>query len=414
MDFNFGYDQNDTSVETNSDKKDDVNKDVTNIATGEKDNDNVDNVDPFDNNNNNNNESKDDEKDKSKQYEKGTTIEVDNKKYVVDENGNLLDDEGNIFKEAKDVKAWLDSFEEIEEDNNLINIKNIQEALGIDITDDNDKVIEFENTPEGIKSYVQAVIESAREENYQTAINSLYQKYPFVNDMINYYVTNGNSLKGYNEVPDRSNITIKDDDETQQEFIIRTAWKEQNRKGNVDSYIEYLKSSGTLFDTAKEELIGLQESDAQRKAELEKEAERIEEERIKKLEAYWNGVHEVINNRNIAGYKIPDSIIVNRNGQKFSVTPEDFFNYIYRVDENGKSAYEKDLAKETAESRRDDEILRAYLKFTGGNYSNLVNMAINEEKVKTLKYRAKERANNTIVRINKPQKDNKKDFDFGY
>ena len=81
-------------------------------------------------------------------------------------------------------------------------------------------------------------------------------------------------------------------------------------------------------------------------------------------------MHDVIKNRNIAGYQIPENIIISRNGEKISASPEDFFNYIYRVDENGQSAYVKDLLQETPESRRDDEILRAYLKFVGGNYSN--------------------------------------------
>lgn len=145
------------------------------------------------------------------------------------------------------------------------------------------------------------------------------------------------------------------------------------------------------------------------------EAEKKENEHIKRLENYWNGVHEVVKNRQIAGYQIPESIIINRNGQKLSVTPEDFFNYIYRVDKDGKSDYEKDLAAETPESRRDDEILRAYLKFVGGNYSNLVGMAINKEKVNTLKLKAKER-NSTSVRINRPNNADSKNkkLDFGY
>ena len=67
------------------------------------------------------------------------------------------------------------------------------------------------------------------------------------------------------------------------------------------------------------------------------------------------------------------------------------------------------------ESRRDDEILRAYLKFVGGNYSNLVDMAINNEKVTKLKLRAKER-NSTSIRINRPKTTSQKgvNIDLGY
>lgn len=348
--------------------------------------------------------------------EAGIIIEVGEEKYTVDANGNLVDKDNNIFKEAKDVKAWLAEFDKIEDDDkDAISISSIQEAVGIEITDDNDKPIEYENTPAGIKAYIDAVIETAKEEQQEVAINTLYQKYPILSDVLNYYIANGNSLEGFGEIPDRSDITVDDSNEKQQEAIIRTAWSEQGRKGDVESYINYLKSSGILAATAKEELAALQEADAQYRKELEEEAERKENERIAKLEKYWNDVHDVIKTRQIAGYQIPEQIIINRDGQKLSVTPEDFFNYIYRVDKDGHSAYERDLAKQTPESRRDDEILRAYLMFVGGNYSNLVNMAINKEKVATLKLKAKER-NGSTVRVTKPNTTGSKgsNIDLGY
>lgn len=432
MDLDFGYSQNGNGGGAGSGDGNGNGDQSTNLNTGKIDHDtNGTPVDDIDDNGGDesgkdtkpNNSDKDGDgdgnnegNDSNANLEAGTSIEVGEDTYTVDENGNLLDKNGNIFKEAKDVKAWLDEFENVTDtDKDSISIENIQEAIGVQITDDNDKPVEFENTPEGIKAYVDAVIETAKEEHFETAINTLYQKYPILNDVLNYYIANGNSLEGFGEVPDRSNITIDDSNEAQQEAIIRTAWEEQGRKGDVESYIAYLKSSGTLLATAKEELTGLQEADAQYRKQIEEEAERKETERLQKLENYWNGVHDVIKSRSIAGYQIPESIIINRNGQKLSVTPEDFFNYIYRVDKDGKSAYERDLATETVESRRDDEILRAYLKFVGGNYSNLVDMAINKEKVNRLKLKAKER-NTSTVRISKPKANTNKgtNIDLGY
>lgn len=431
MDLDFGYDPSKTgnntgegnengnggtstdittgkvNTDTNGVPADDIND---NNGDGNKGDSNKDNGNKNDNNGDDNKNTN-----LENHLEAGTSIEVGENTYTVDEQGNLVDKDGNIFKEAKDVDAWLKEFDKIENTEDEININTIQDAIGIQITDDNDKPIEFENSIEGIKSYINAVVETARDEHYETAINTLYQKYPILNDVLNYYLANGNSLEGFNEIPDRSGITINDSDEAQQEAIIRTAWKEQGRKGDVESYLQYLKSSGTLLATAKEELAALQEADAQYRKEIEEEAERKENERIKRLEDYWNGVHDVIKSRNIAGYQIPETIVINRDGQKISVTPEDFFNYVYRVDNDGLSAYERALAAETPESRRDDEILRAYLKFVGGNYSNLVSMAINKEKVATLRLKAKER-NTTTVRVTKPQQTGVKgtDIDFGY
>ena len=440
MDLDFGYGQNGNGNGAGSDNGNSNGDQTTNLNTGKIDHDTngvpTDDIDgngggdggdgtkpdntgkngDGDKSGNGNKDGNKDGDGTNANLEAGTSIEVGEDTYTVDGNGNLLDKNDNIFKEAKDVKAWLDEFENITDaDKDSISIETIQEAVGVQITDDDDKPVEFENNPEGIKAYIDAVIETAKEEHFETAVNTLYQKYPILNDVLNYYIANGNSLEGFGEVPDRSGITIDDSNEAQQEAIIRTAWEEQGRKGDVESYIAYLKSSGTLLATAKEELVGLQEADEQYRKNIEEEAEYKEAERLQRLENYWNSVHDVIKNRTIAGYQIPESIIISRNGQKLSVTPEDFFNYIYRVDKDGKSAYERDLATETPESRRDDEILRAYLKFVGGNYSNLVDMAINNEKVNRLKLKAKER-NTSTVRISKPKTNTNKgtNIDLGY
>lgn len=436
MDTDFGYSGASKANDADSANKNDSN-DVTNLDTGkvEHDKEGVPPEDLDDSAEDKNKANKDGKQDDDKEGKDkkdgdgegegnkegernltpGTTITIGETSYKIDENGNVLDTNGNIFKEAKDVNAWLDEFESIEDSGNELSIDAIKDAIGIDVTDENDKPIKFDNTIEGVKAYVDAVIESSKQEHYETAINTLYQKYPILNDVLNYYIANGNSLEGFNETPDRSNITIDDSNEEQQISIIKAAWKEQGRKGDVEGYINYLKSSGTLLATAKEELAGMQEADEERRKMVAAEAERKEAERIKELQEYWNGVHDVVKSRKIAGYQIPESIVISRNGQKISATPEDFFNYLYRIDQEGKSAYERDLEKETAESRRDDEILRAYLKFVGGNYSNLVSMAINKEKVNELRLKAKNRKQ--TVRITRPADDSTKrngTIDFGY
>lgn len=413
MDMDFGYGQNGNANGSGSDGKSEQNQDVTNLDNGQVENPNGGeniNEPPAGKEKDENNEN-----DNPTKLEEGTTLEIGDAKYTVDKDGNVIDSNGNIFKEAAQVSEWMKEFDNVEENTSDISIDSIKAAIGIEITDDNDKPIVFDNTVEGIKSYVDSVIETSKQEHYDTAINTLYQKYPIVKDVINYYVANGNSLEGFGQVPDRSGIEIDDNNEAQQEQIIRTAWSERNQRGDVNSYINYLKSSGTLLATAKEELDGLKEADAQYKRDIEAKAAAEEKERVETLERYWNGVHDIVKSRKIAGYQIPESIVITRNGQKLSVTPEDFFNYIYRVDKEGKSAYERDLETETPDARRDDEILRAYLKYVGGNYSNLVDMAINEKNVATLKLRAKQH-NASAIRVTKPKstKSDEANIDLGY
>lgn len=418
MEFEFGYHQNDNSSNTNSDNTNDENVQPTNIDTGGIEHE-VNGV-PADNVNETDVTQNDSDStvanDTKNNLVSGTSIEVGDETYTVDDNGNVIDKNGNVFKEASEVQKWLEGFDNIDETiDGDISINAIQEAIGMNFVDDNNNPIEFENSIEGITNYVNNVIESSRDEHYEAAINTLYQRYPIIEDVLNYYIANGNSLDGYGDVPDRSNIVVDENNESQQEAIIRLSWQEQGRKGDVDNYLNYLKTSNSLYSAAVEELENIQAQDAAYKEELAQQAAAIEEQEMKEMQNYWSNIYDTINSRKLAGYTIPESIIINRNGNTYSVTPDDFFNYIYMVDENGKSAYAYDLEKEDIQSRQEDELLRAYLKFVGGNYSNLVDVAINEDKVNKLKLRSKER-NSSTIRINKPKANINKgtNIDLGY
>lgn len=414
--FGFGG----SNVDDPNDKPQDVNDETNKGGDGNEpdptdlgDLDNKKEPDNKDKGSNGDNNDNDDDKDGKIDLSEGQVVEIGDDSYTVDKEGNLVDKDGNIFKEAKDVQDFLKEFEVNDTDSDEeLNIDNIQKALGIELTDDNDKPIQFENTVEGVKSYVNSVIEAQKKDIAEAAVAAIFTKYPVVEEFINYYIANGESYEGFGQTPDRSNITIDDNNEAQQENIIRTAWKERNMTGDVESYIQYLKASNILAATARTELKALQESDKQKRDEYEKEAKRVEEEKAKSLKEYWDGVANVITSRKIAGYEIPEQILITRDGKKLTATPKDFFNYVYQVDKDGKSAYAKDFAKLTPEQKRDDEILRAFLTFTGGTYANLIDMAIKEEKIKTLKLHAKEQKKTSVRIKSAAKKGNNLDFGF--
>lgn len=343
----------------------------------------------------------------------GAEFEIDGTKYLVDTEGNLVDESGNIFKKKDELKDFFDSLNQSDEDDkNQISLANIMEAIGIDITDDNDKPIQFEDNPEGIKQYVDAVIKASQQEIAETAINSLYNRYPILKDVLDYYLANGNSLDGFTGHEDRSNLSIDENNEAQQEEIIRLAWKERGQKID-DSYIAYLKSSGQLLQIAEKELENIQEADKAERQRLADEARAAEQKALEDNQKYWTGVKQVIDGRKVAGYEIPQTILIEKEGKKIAVTPTDFFNYLYQIDNEGYTRYQRDIMKQTPESRRDDEILRAFLTFTGGSYANLVDMAVKEKEAIRLRTKAKEAAaHKTTVKVTTPT-NQKKEIKFG-
>lgn len=352
------------------------------------------------------------------ELEEGTIIEDGDNKYTVDKDGNLIDDKGNIFKAKNEVAAYLKEFE-VEDTSNedKIDVKSIQELVGISVTSEDGKPVTFDNTPQGVASYVQSVLDLKRDEFAKAGVNKLFEDYPVVSDFLNYYVANGNSFEGFGELRDRSGIEVDENNVSQQEAIVREAFKEFNRRGNVDKYIQYLKDSNELFNVAKEELEALQKADNDVREANAKEALRVKAEEEKQLVEFWNGVKECIDKRQIAGYRIPETVIIERNGKQISTTPEDFFNYVYQVDDKGLSRYENDLMKLSPAERRDEELLKAWLKYTGKGYDSLIEMAVSDKEAKKLKLTASQRKSTRgAIKITKPDSKNDvlKDERFGY
>lgn len=350
--------------------------------------------------------------------EEGTIIEDGDNKYTVDKDGNLIDDKGNIFKAKNEVAAYLKEFE-VEDASNedKIDVKSIQELVGVSVTSEDGKPVTFDNTPQGVASYVQSVLDLKRDEFAKAGVNKLFEDYPVVSDFLNYYVANGNSFEGFGELRDRSGIEVDKNNVSQQEAIVREAFKEFNRRGNVDKYIQYLKDSNELFNVAKEELEALQKADNDVREANAKEALRVKAEEEKQLVEFWNGVKECIDKRQIAGYRIPETVIIERNGKQISTTPEDFFNYVYQVDDKGLSRYENDLMKLSPAERRDEELLKAWLKYTGKGYDSLIEMAVSDKEAKKLKLTASQRKSTRgAIKITKPDSKNDvlKDERFGY
>lgn len=344
----------------------------------------------------------------------GSVVTVGEDSYTVDANGNLLDKDNNIFKSSNEVAEWFAQFEIVDddEDADAINLANIQKAIGIDLSDENGNPVEFENSIEGIKSYINGVVEANREENYRTAFNSIQQQYPFIDDVINYWVANNNSLEGYNEIPDRSKIEVIPNNTAQHEAIIRQAWAESKRPGNIEDYLQYLKSSGNLEAVARDELKGLQQLDADYRERIAQQAEEVEAQQQQYIAEYWKSVQDIVQGGKIAGYDIPETISVNRDGRTIAVGRNEFFNYLYQVDGEGKSMYQRDIEATDKTAQLQDQLLRAYLMFTGGSYADLVTMADNKNKVKHLKLTAKN-SKKPSVRINRNNSNKPKDLDFG-
>lgn len=330
----------------------------------------------------------------------GDELEIDNNRYKVADNGDIVDEQGNVFKAANEVDEWLKGMnvESNDEDTDALNINNIQKQIGIDITDDNGQAIEFTNDVKGITSYVNSVINLKSAELQEAAINKLFNDQPILKQFMDYYAVNG-SARGFGDIPDRSKIKLDPNDTNQLIGIIAMAEKEL-RGGEISkNYLNYLKDNDGLYDEAKKQLENLVNKDKEYKKAIEAKAKAKAEEQAAADKQYWTEVTNTINSGQIGDIKIPNSFVKTIDGQKRTVTRNDFLNYISvanQTDANGNkiTQYQKDLANLTDKQYLNKELQEAYLLFTGNDVKVLAQLSAQEDKVRQLKIVSKEQRNN--------------------
>lgn len=325
----------------------------------------------------------------------GDTINVDGVDYTIDANGNALAADGTVFRTATELAELI-----AQNDSEPSVLNQLQTRFGSDFKDENGNPIVFDDNEEGIAAYVDTVIQNKIAEAQTAALNNLFETYPQVEQVINYLKLNG-TLDDFVEIPDRSQISVSKDNEEQQATFIREEWKLSGKKGDVNKFIDYCKNAGILYDTAvesKEAVDSIYESRlAEQKAQVKaKEAAAAAEEK-----AYWDNVEKTISKGELLGYSIPEQIQCNKDGKKVMLSRKDFLKYVSTpVDSEGNTAYMLDEAKVDSDARIQDDLLKAFLRFTGGDYASLVGMAVNKQKVLSIRTAAAQTTGKRTVIIN--------------
>lgn len=401
-------DNNNGGAQNNQDDVTHLNgSDVSDINTSDTD-DNKNIPDNNDDNNNNNDNNNGDDTHSTGELNVGDQIEVDGVTYTVSKNGDVVDAEGNVFKAAADVAEWLKTVDvKDDDDNDKLSLSSIQEAVGITINDENGNPVEFTEDANGVKSYIDSVINLRSTELQQAAINRLYQDNPLLKQFQDYVQLKG-TPKGFGDIPDRSGIKLDKENESQLIAVIKMAATEFGNKSLNDNYIKYLRDSGSLYDEAKTQLAALVDKDKAYRKDIETQAAAQRQQEADDIKAYWEKVNNMINGRVINGYKIPDSFTKEVDGKKIVITPNDFFNYVSNASvekEDGSkiTGYQRDLAKLTDDEYMAREMLDAWLMFTGGTYKDLIDMAVKENEVRKLIVKSKQNRSTKTVKLVKKQ-----------
>ena len=343
-----------------------------------------------------------------------TEVLIDDVTFKLDDKGNAVDDKGVI----KYTKEQLDEFESADSDENKlgINIKDIADQTKLNLYDDKGNLLEYQNTPEGITSYVNDVYEKGKKDAQESTINSLNTAYPWLDDLLT-HVKLGGKLEDFSQSEDFNSIKLDKTNEDQLKSIIfRGRSTRGEDRESTDRYYNYLKSSDTdndvLLKEAQKELKFLSDRDALIKTNKQQTLVQQEQIREQELNNYWgvtqseNGevqdlgvkdsVYSIIKNKQLQlgneTFSIPDTIRVIEDGKPKVYSSNDFFNYLYApivVEQNGQrittTRDNLKLSQEQQTRTVHNDIYDALLRFANYDKSQFVKEQVNKDKVKQIK-----------------------------
>lgn len=169
-------------------------------------------------------------------------VEIDGTLYTLDDNGNAVDDNGEIKFTKEQIDAMSD-----EEPNELDGdyIEAISKASGIVIKDEKGEPVKFEPTIEGFAKREAAVKALGEREGFAKGFNEFLANNPDIAALVEYKSKFG-TIEGYSANVDYSKVEIKDDDNLLADLIYKAEIQKVLLR-NVPNELSSLQKQITLL-----------------------------------------------------------------------------------------------------------------------------------------------------------------------
>lgn len=171
-------------------------------------------------------------------------VEIDGTLYTLDDNGNAVDDNGEIKFTKEQIDAMSDEgANELDGDY----IEAISKASGIVIKDEKGEPVKFEPTIEGFAKREAAVKALGEREGFAKGFNEFLANNPDIAALVEYKSKFG-TIEGYSANVDYSKVEIKDDDN----LLVDLIYKAEIQKvllRNVPNELLSLQKQITLLKT---------------------------------------------------------------------------------------------------------------------------------------------------------------------
>lgn len=310
--------------------------------------------------------------------------------YELDVDGNATLNGEIVFTKQQLDDASIDTGSQIDLDN--IHTL-ISEISGLELTDSEGKVIEFESGIEGLAQREVLIKNIFYEKGLKDATSKLLSENQDIAEMYEYKRKHG-SLDGYVKQVDYSTYSVTDETS---EIELKSIYKEYllsigNDTKTADKLIKLSEQDETLKVDAIEALEKLKESNNTR-LKLEKEKEEQEErEAIEKYENYYGVTYtkdnklidknvqgsiydKLVKSGKIGNIAIPQEglIVTKEDGTKSRISRLELFNYFYKPvkEVNGTYYTQSQIDENNRLSNTDEYLIQGIRNLTKNDISSL-------------------------------------------
>lgn len=344
------------------------------------------------------NETSDDNETKEEPSKIILTTDEGEVEYELNENGDAIKDGEVVY-----TKAQLDAMEAGEQEDE-ITVADIAKISGINPLNADGSVKEYEMTVESLAQREADIVDIARRQGHQEAIDNFFKANPDIYQAVVYKQTYG-SLEGFANHVDWTTMTLDGKSEAQLEAIIRSAEKRKGSSDNqIDRIVRFSKADQVLAEVAKESLeylattqkAEIEAAEAERDREYQEAQAKLdraygitydENGRAKVLNIEGSLYDKVVNKGTIAGLQIPTSGVKRKiNGKEEILTRKDLVRYLTEpvVEVNG--SYYTQAQRDVLSMLSDDEMFAAIAirNLLGADVNQLAEATIRTQAVRRL------------------------------
>ena len=211
---------------------------------------------------------------KKKENQNDNKILIDDVEYTIDENGNAVDENGEIKFTAEDItKMSEDNNDDLTDDY----FESISKASGIVVHDQDGNVKHYDQTIEGFAQRESDIKALGEAEGFNKGFQQFMQANPDIASIIEYKNKYG-TVEGYAQHIDYSKVEIKDDNNFLEDLIYKAEIQKGTTPERAKRLVEFAKANNTLKEDATESLNWLKKTQAEeikfiqdrQKAEYEK------------------------------------------------------------------------------------------------------------------------------------------------